>query len=290
MDELRLMNAAGTCKTVEDVGRFAGAPIAELTLGSVTALPRAGNQGATFWIDDRTGASLNALGLPNPGLEYYRSHLPRIARTVHEAGKALRVSLAGFSVEDYRILAEGLAPFAIDTIEINLSCPNVWDGADQKPVFALDPVLVAGICRIVAGATPRRIALAVKLAPSDPHLLKRLAATVAGLPRLDEIVAVNTIPNAFVFDDAGRPAIGGNGLAGLGGRALKPVALGHVRQLRALLPDRIAVTGVGGIFEGRDVTDYTGAGAAAVQVGTACYAYGAGVFQDIVAEFLDLAA
>ena len=44
------------------------------------------------------------------------------------------------------------------------------------------------------------------------------------------------------------------------------------------------------MFSGRDVFDYIGAGAAGVQVGTACYAYGAGVFQDIVASFLDAAA
>ena len=84
--------------------------------------------------------------------------------------------------------------------------------------------------------------------------------------------------------------MGGNGLAGLGGRPLKPVALGHVRQLRTLLPTRIAIVGVGGVFEGRDVFDYINAGAAGVQVGTACFAYGADVFQDIAAGFLDAAA
>lgn len=290
MDELRLMNAAGTCKTAADVEKFRGAPISELTLGSVTTLPRAGNPGTTFWIDDVSGASLNALGLPNPGLGYYRDHLPWMAETAHEAGKRLRVSLAGFSLDDYRVLAEGVVPFDIDTIEINLSCPNVWDGGDQKPIFALDADLLDEVCRAIAAVTPERIGLAVKLAPSDPALLKRIAAKIAAIRRINEIVAVNTLPNAFVFDEAGRPAISGNGFAGLGGRALKPVALGHVLQLRALLPDDIAITGAGGVFAGRDVTDFFHAGASAVQVGTAAYAYGVGVFQDIIAEFLDLAA
>lgn len=290
MDELRLMNAAGTCKTEEEVARFRTAPVSEVTLGSITVLPRAGNPGTNFWIDDTTGASLNALGLPNPGLAYYRERLPRMTAAVRAAGKRLRVSLAGFSVEDYRALARGVASFDVDAVEINLSCPNVWDGADQKPVFALDPVLLDEICRETAAVLPERIALAVKLAPADPHLLKRVAAAIARIGRLSEVVAVNTIPNAFVFDEAGRAAIGGNGLAGLGGRALKPVALGHVRQLRSLLPGRVAVVGVGGVFCGRDATDFFGAGAAGVQVGTACYAYGPGVFQDIVSEFLDLAA
>ena len=67
------MNAAGMCKTLDDVGRFCAAPITEVNLGSVTALPREGNSGNTFWIDDATGASLNALGLPNPGLQWYRA-------------------------------------------------------------------------------------------------------------------------------------------------------------------------------------------------------------------------
>ena len=289
MNELKFMNAAGMCKTLDDVERFRAAPVTEVNLGSVTALPRAGNSGTTFWIDDATGASLNALGLPNPGLDWYRAQMPGIAERVHASGKRLRVSVAGFSVDDYRTLVAGLAEFDIDTIEINLSCPNVWDGADQKPVFALDPELTETICRAASGIAPERIALAVKLAPSDPLLLKRLAGIFAGSGRIAEVVAVNTLPNAFAYD-GGRQAMGGNGLAGLGGRPLKPVALGHAIQLRGLLPGRISIVGVGGVFAGQDVADYIAAGAAGVQVGTACYAYGVGVFQDIASGFLDAAA
>ncbi len=289
MDELKFMNAAGMCKTLDDVERFRAAPVTEVNLGSVTALPREGNSGTTFWIDDATGASLNALGLPNPGLDWYRAQMPGIAERVHASGKRLRVSVAGFSVDDYRTLVAVLAEFDIDTIEINLSCPNVWDGVDQKPVFALDPELTETICRAAAAAAPERIALAVKLAPSEPLLLKCLAGIVAGSGRIAEVVVVNTLPNAFAYD-GGRQAMGGNGLAGLGGRPLKPVALGHAIQLRGLLPGRISIVGVGGVFAGQDVADYIAAGAAGVQVGTACYAYGVGVFQDIAAGFLEAAA
>ncbi len=289
MDELKFMNAAGMCKTLDDVERFRAAPVTEINLGSVTALPRAGNSGTTFWIDDASGASLNALGLPNAGLAWYRARMQGIAERVHASGKRLRVSVAGFSVDDYRDLVAGLGAFDIDCLEINLSCPNVWDGVDQKPVFALDPELTETICRIAGEIAPSRIALAVKLAPSDPLLLKRLAGIVAANRRIGEVVAVNTLPNAFAYE-RGRQAMGGNGLAGLGGRPLKLVALGHVVQLRALLPPRVSVVGVGGVFDGRDAIDYVAAGAAGVQVGTACYAYGAGVFQDIAAGFLDAAA
>ena len=90
------------------------------------------------------------------------------------------------------------------------------------------------------------------------------------------------MPGACVFGHDGRPMFDGNGLAGLCGKFLKPIALGQVKQLRALLPDSIEVVGVGGVSEGRDAIDMLRAGASAVQVGSACYAHGAKVFQDIL--------
>ena len=85
-----------------------------------------------------------------------------------------------------------------------------------------------------------------------------------------------------MFGSDSQPMVDGNGLAGMGGKFLKPIALGQVKQLRALLPDSIEVVGAGGVSEGRDVEDMLCAGASAVQVGSACYAYGAKVFQDIL--------
>ena len=59
-----------------------------------------------------------------------------------------------------------------------------------------------------------------------------------------------------------------NELAGVSGRALQAITLGQVRQFRNLLPDEVAVIGVGGIETREDADKYFKAGADMVQVAT----------------------
>lgn len=77
------------------------------------------------------------------------------------------------------------------------------------------------------------------------------------------------------------------GFGGMAGSALKPIGLGQVRQWRNLLPERIAVIGVGGVTRGRDILDYLRAGATTVQIATAFLDRGLPVFCDLVSEFVD---
>ena len=103
------------------------------------------------------------------------------------------------------------------------------------------------------------------------------------------LTAVNTFPNAFSFN-AGRSAITpASGLGGLAGVAMKPIALGQVRQWRSLLPPSIDVIGVGGIVSGQDILEYRLCGAAAVQIGTKyLQSDNKGVFGVLLDEFIDL--
>lgn len=281
-----VMNAAGTGKSLEDVSRLARSAAAAVIVGSITVAARTGNSGTTYHAGD--GFSLNALGLPNRGLDYYVEHLPAMTRLAHDAGKPLVLSIAGFSVEDYARAAAAVAPTGVDLLELNLACPNVWDGGTQKRIACFDPGQTATICAAVDDvlrATPAPIPYGVKISPfSDPEALASLAdvlgkpasgatsGTVAtrgagrGGPRY--VCSTNTFPNALAFDEAGRPVIGVE-LAGLAGPALRPVALGQVRQLRRLLPADIEIVGAGGGTTGRDVADFLRAGATAVQVATA---------------------
>ncbi|TSC68305.1 MAG: dihydroorotate dehydrogenase (fumarate) [Parcubacteria group bacterium Gr01-1014_66] len=74
----------------------------------------------------------------------------------------------------------------------------------------------------------------------------------------------------------------------MGGSALKPIGLGHVKQFRRILSHRIALIGVGGIANGHDVKDYLAAGASAVQVGTAAVNRGYRIYQEIISEYISL--
>ncbi|MBX6389070.1 MAG: dihydroorotate dehydrogenase, partial [Frankia sp.] len=145
------------------------------------------------------------------------------------------------------------------------------------------------------GAT-RRVPYGVKISPfSDPEALAGLADVLAkqggapggGGPRY--VVAVNTFPNALAYDtDGRRPAIDVE-LAGMAGPALRPIALGQVRQLRRLLPAEIDIVGAGGITTGRDVADFLRSGASAVQLATAYFNRDAdpAVFGEIAADWAE---
>jgi dihydroorotate dehydrogenase (fumarate) len=269
-----VMNAAGTCKSPDEVRRLARSAACAVVVGSVTPAARPGNAGATYHRGD--GFSLNALGLPNRGLAYYVEHLPEMARAAHDAGKPLILSLAGFSVTDYADAAAATAATGVDLLELNLACPNVWDGGAQKRIACFDEGQTAAILNRVdraLRAAPTRVGYGVKISPfSDPEALADIAAVLGkavadgGGPRY--VCACNTFPNGLAFDEAGRPVIGVE-LAGLAGPALRPVALGQVRQLRQLLPSAVEIVGAGGVTTGRDVADFLRAGATAVQVATA---------------------
>nr|WP_101833126.1 dihydroorotate dehydrogenase [Frankia canadensis] len=304
-----VMNAAGTCKSMADVEAFARSAVAAVMVGSITVHARAGNTGNVYW--PGPSYSVNALGLPNRGLDYYAEHLPRMVSTAHAAGKPLVVSVAGFDVAEYRQLVEAVAPTGVDLIEVNLACPNVWDGGAQKRIACFDPNQTAAICAAVGDALSARAAegapavpYGVKISPfSDPAALGELAALLgdlaaagpvgsAGLvgsagPRF--VTAVNTFPNALVLDAGHRPVIDVE-LAGLSGPALRPIGLGQVRQLRRLLPDTVDVVGVGGIGEGWHVAEYLRAGAVAVQAATAFWNRGEdpSVFGTILSGWADL--
>ncbi|MDT3446011.1 MULTISPECIES: dihydroorotate dehydrogenase [unclassified Pseudofrankia] len=310
-----VMNAAGTGKSLEDVSELARSATAAVMVGSITVSARTGNSGATYHAGD--GFSLNALGLPNRGLDYYREHLPAMARLAHDAGKPLVLSIAGFSVGDYAQAAAAAAPTGVDLLELNLACPNVWDGGAQKRIACFDPGQTAAICAAVDDvlrAVPAPIPYGVKVSPfSDPEALASLADVIGKLatgttgetgaigetgatsgagrggPRY--VCSTNTFPNALAFDGAGRPVIGVE-LAGLAGPALRPVALGQVRQLRQLLPADVEIVGAGGVTTGRDVADFLRAGASAVQVATAYWNRDGdpAVFGEIAADWAESAA
>jgi dihydroorotate dehydrogenase (fumarate) len=75
---------------------------------------------------------------------------------------------------------------------------------------------------------------------------------------------------------------------GLGGAALKPVALANVRQFRRLLRPDIDLVGCGGVQNGRDAFEFLVCGASAVQVATCHQAEGPACFERIATELGEL--
>src|SRR3989344_4134259 len=281
-----LMNAAGTCKMLEDVKELSRSATAAVMVGSITVEPRTGNAGDVYWAGPMF--SLNSLGLPNRGAPYYREVLPEMVAVAHGEGKPLFVSVAGFSPEEYTDLAELAFRGGADLVGLNLGCSNVWQGSGQKRIACFDPALVAEVLRLVEERVGADAKVSVKISPfSDPFALAEVAQVIGASKVAKAVTTVNTFPNAFSYNGTKPRIAPGGGLAGLAGPAMKQIGLGQVRQLRSLLPEHIQIIGVGGITRGLDIREYLDSGAVATQVATAYLDQHEKVFFSLLDQLLE---
>lgn len=252
-----IMVASGTFGYAREMERIVDVPrLGAVLPKTVTAQPRIGN---TPWRTVETAAGLlNAIGLDNDGVDaFLEGHLPYL-RTI---GTAVVVSVAGRTVDDFVELAErvGSEP-GVAAIELNLSCPNVSGGID----FGTD----ARSCQAVVAAARERcdVPILAKLTPN----VTRIADVARGAADggADAVCLVNTVLGIAVDWRSRRPMLG-NGMGGLSGPAIKPIALRCVHQVHAAVD--VPIIGIGGIASIDDVMEFLVTGATAVQIGTANY-------------------
>lgn len=262
--EPNIMNAAcSVVKTIEDVKALAQTTIGAITVGSITVKKRVANPEPRWYAHE--SYALNSFGMPNEGAKFYQKHLPIMVKIAHDSGKKLSLSIAGFSTQEYVILAQLADTTNVDLLEINLGCPNVTTGGKQKPIASFDPATIREICEAVSVVTD--IPLLLKLSPySNPTELQVVAQTITELGKISAVVTSNTFANSIMFEDS-TPVIATQ-FGGLSGPALLPISLGQVWQFRKLLPAHIAIIGVGGIETAQHVELYMQAGASGVQAAT----------------------
>ena len=111
----------------------------------------------------------------------------------------------------------------------------------------------------------------------------RIAELISDFP-LNHLVVINTYPFATAFIK-GKSVIKPNeGIGGLGGNYLKPIALAHVSFFKKQLPN-LPIVGVGGICSDSDIQDFIDAGATAIQVGTAIQNHGVKLLDELSVKF-----
>ena len=95
-----------------------------VTTKSLTLKPRSGHPGPVT--EPVTGGLLNAMGLCNPGitegLQEAREYLGKA-----DPGQGLIISLFGTSPREFADLSRHCQPLKGAMLELNLSCPNVFD-------------------------------------------------------------------------------------------------------------------------------------------------------------------
>lgn len=273
-----VMNAAcSVAKSADDITALLATNIGVVTVGTITVEPREDNPEPRWYAGD--GFALNSFGMPGGGVEYYRRALPALVAKAHELGKYMSLSIGGFSVDEYITLAAAAEEIGVDFIELNLSCPNVQIDGKQKPIASFDPEYMASIIAAVEAVSTKPLFL--KLSPySNPSDLASAAEIAKAGAHVAAVVTSNTFSNGYYSQD-GEPVISVE-LAGVSGRSLLPIVLGQVRQFRKLLPESIAVIGVGGIESASDAEQYFAAGATAVQAATLIVRDGHGAINKVI--------
>lgn len=249
-----VMTASGTFGSGMEYAEFVDLnKLGAVVTKGVANVPWEGNP--TPRVAEVYGGMLNAIGLQNPGVDVF---VNRDLEFLKKYDTKVIVNVCGKSVEDYLEVVEKLSDEArVDMLEINVSCPNVKEGAiafGQKKEALFD--ITSRIKKI------SKKPIIMKLSPNVTSIAEMAkAAEAAGA---DAISLINTI-TGMKIDIYKRKFALANKTGGLSGPAIKPVAVRMVYEASRAV--NIPVIGMGGIVSAEDAIEFIMAGATAVAVG-----------------------
>ncbi len=249
-----VMTASGTFGSGMEYSEFVDLNrLGAVVTKGVANVPWPGNP--TPRVAEVYGGMLNAIGLQNPGIDVF---LERDIPFLRQYDTKIIVNVCGRTVEDYLEVVERLGEEpAVAMLEINVSCPNVKEGAiafGQKADALFD------ITKQVKKKAKQPVIM--KLSPNVTDIAEMAkAAEAAGA---DALSMVNTI-TGMKIDIHKRKFALANKTGGLSGPAIRPVAVRMVYQ--AFHAVKIPIIGMGGIANAEDAIEFLLAGASAVSVG-----------------------
>ena len=268
-----LMNAAGVaCMTVEELEEVRQSAAGSFVTKTATLEARAGNPEPRY--RDVPLGSINSMGLPNQGIDYYLDYLLSLQESQPE--RTFFLSLVGMSPDETHTLLKKVQNSGFKGItELNLSCPNV----PGKPQIAYDFETTERILGEAFGYFDKP--LGIKLPPYFDIVHFDQAAEVFNRHPLKFVNCVNSIGNGMYIEDESVVIRPKNGFGGIGGEYIKPTALANVHAFYQRLNPSIQIIGTGGVYTGRDAFEHILCGASMVQIGTALHQQGVGVFERV---------
>jgi dihydroorotate dehydrogenase (NAD+) catalytic subunit len=211
---------------------------------------------------------INAMGLPNPGIEEFADE---ISSAKNILTIPLIVSVFGFSSEEYATVAKRAMAAGADAVELNISCPHVKRTGSE---IGQNPRILADVVRGVRKAVNRPVF--VKLSPNVTNITD--IAETAVKAGADALTVMNTVKAMSIDTETGMPILG-NRVGGLSGEAVKPIAIRNVYDIYEKV--KTPIIGCGGIADWQDAVEFLLAGASAVQIGTAVATKGPRVFMEV---------
>ena len=201
------------------------------------------------------GGMLNAIGLQNPGVDVF---IERDIPFLEKYDTKIIVNVCGHTVEEYCRVVEKLNATSAAMYEINVSCPNVKQGA---LAFGQDAKVLEETTRSIKAVAKKPVIM--KLSPNVTSIKDMALAAEAG--GADAISLINTLIGMKI-DIEKRKFVLANKTGGFSGPAIKPVAIRMVYEASHAV--KIPVIGMGGCASAEDAVEFLLAGASAVAVGT----------------------
>lgn len=248
-----VMTGSGTFGSGMEYGEFVDLNrLGAVVTKGVASVPWPGNP--TPRVAEVYGGMLNAIGLQNPGIDVF---MERDIPFLKQYDTKIIVNVCGKTVEDYLEVVEKLSDAPVDMLEINVSCPNVKEGAIA---FGQKADCLYDITSQIKNKAKQPIIM--KLSPNVTDITEMAkAAEAAGA---DAVSLINTL-TGMKIDIHRRSFALANKTGGMSGPAIKPVAVRMVYQASHAV--KIPVIGMGGIANAEDAIEFLLAGATAVSVG-----------------------
>ena len=248
-----VMTASGTFGSGMEYGEFVDLNcLGAVVTKGVANVPWPGNP--TPRVAETYGGMLNAIGLQNPGIDVF---VERDLAFLKSYDTKVIVNVCGKSIEDYVEVVERLSGEPVDMLEINVSCPNVKEGAIA---FGQNAKALYEITSEIKKKAKQPVIM--KLSPNVTDITEM--AKPAEAAGADALSLINTI-TGMKIDIHKRAFALANKTGGMSGPAIKPVAVRMVYQVANAVD--IPIIGMGGIACAEDAIEFMMAGATAVSIG-----------------------
>ena len=292
----KIMNASGChCRTKAQLDSLVAAGMKTIITKTCTLFPNKGNMPPVF-LEICTNASINCLGMPNPGYSYYRElYLEYKLR-----GLSYIISMDASNPEQLLKMLEDYDTYLShlkrelripsqcrEYVEINLSCPSTT----CHRIIAFDTLEFARILESIKSIELCNLSIGLKLAPYvDKILLEQIGNIIIQYSvsaRIAYIVCSNSIPNGMIINKDTRKPILSAGTGGISGKLNKLLGLSNTWQFDKILSSSgtrksISIIGCGGIETSDDIIEYIAAGADSVQIGRYLYVNGSECLKNII--------
>ncbi|HCN73994.1 dihydroorotate dehydrogenase [Pseudolactococcus plantarum] len=233
--------------------------LGSIMIKATTAQARFGN--ATPRVAETPSGMLNAIGLQNPGVDaVIAEKLPWLASNFPNL--PIIANVAGFSNEEYATVSKKISRVQnVTAIELNISCPNVDHGNHGLLIGQVPELAYAAV---KAAVSVSEVPVYVKLTPSvsDIGIVAKAIedAGATGFTMINTLVGTR-------YNLQTRQPILANGVGGMSGPAIFPVALKLIRQVAQ--QTSLPIIGMGGVDSAAAALEMMIAGASAIGIGTA---------------------